>query len=158
MAGATIFPPGMIMMFGSASGPSGWLLCDGTSYATATYPSLFGAIGYAFGGSGANFNVPNLLGYFPRGANSGAGVGPSTIVGATTLDQMQGHYHAPEPTLRDGYGRAVSGGGTGIPSGVGAGEPANAAGPPSSDGTNGTPRTGLETRPAFVAVALFIKV
>ena len=59
---------------GSAA-PSGWLLCDGTSYATATYPLLFAAIGYVFGGSGANFNVPDMRGRFPLGLNdTGSGV------------------------------------------------------------------------------------
>jgi|GEM_PF-2593356 len=45
--------------FAGTSAPSGCLLCDGTSYATATYPDLFAVIGYTWGGSGANFNVPN---------------------------------------------------------------------------------------------------
>lgn len=51
---------GAIMGWTSASLPTGWVLCDGTSYATATYPNLFALIGYKFGGSGANFNVPNI--------------------------------------------------------------------------------------------------
>lgn len=37
-----------------------WVRCDGTSYATATYPALFALIGYTYGGAGANFNVPDL--------------------------------------------------------------------------------------------------
>jgi microcystin-dependent protein len=35
--------------------------CDGTSYPTTFYPSLFALIGYNYGGSGDNFNVPNLI-------------------------------------------------------------------------------------------------
>lgn len=42
--------------------PAGWVLADGTSYLVADYPELFDAIGYLYGGSGANFNVPNLKG------------------------------------------------------------------------------------------------
>lgn len=55
------FPPGMIFPFGAAAAPPGYLLCDGASYATADYPELFTAIGYSFGGAGANFNVPALI-------------------------------------------------------------------------------------------------
>jgi microcystin-dependent protein len=62
--------------------PTGWLLCDGTSYATATYPSLFAAIGYVYGGSGANFNVPNMVNAVPIGAGSIAAMG--VTAGATT--------------------------------------------------------------------------
>jgi microcystin-dependent protein len=55
-------PTGMISIHAGSSAPTGWLLCDGTSYASASYASLFGVVGYTFGGSGANFNVPNLKG------------------------------------------------------------------------------------------------
>ena len=51
-----------------ASSLSGFLLCNGTSYSTTTYARLFLVIGYTFGGSGANFNVPDLKGAFLRGA------------------------------------------------------------------------------------------
>jgi len=54
-------PVGLIHPFASATIPDGYLLCDGGSYATADYPELFDTIGYAFGGSGANFNVPDLV-------------------------------------------------------------------------------------------------
>lgn len=48
--------------------PSGWLLCDGTSYSINTYPLLYAAIQSAWGSSGAGFfNVPELRGMFLRG-------------------------------------------------------------------------------------------
>jgi microcystin-dependent protein len=50
---------------------SGWLLCDGGSYSTSTYPTLFAKIGYAYGGTGGSFNVPNLTGRLPIGLDSG---------------------------------------------------------------------------------------
>ena len=55
-------PTGMISIHAGATAPTGWLLCDGTSYASASYTALFSVVGYTFGGSGANFNVPNLKG------------------------------------------------------------------------------------------------
>jgi microcystin-dependent protein len=50
--------------------PLNFLLCDGSSYVTADYPDLFNIIGYTYGGSGDNFNVPNFESYIPIGANS----------------------------------------------------------------------------------------
>jgi hypothetical protein len=47
----------------------GWLACDGQALATADYPALFGLIGYTYGGSGANFNVPDYNTAAPAGQN-----------------------------------------------------------------------------------------
>jgi microcystin-dependent protein len=55
-------PVGMISIHAGSSSPTGWLLCDGTSYSTTTYANLYGVIGYTFAGSGESFNVPNLKG------------------------------------------------------------------------------------------------
>lgn len=55
-------PTGMVSIHAGSSAPTGWFLCDGTSYSTTTYANLFSAIGYTFGGSGSAFAVPNLKG------------------------------------------------------------------------------------------------
>lgn len=55
-------PVGMISIHAGSSAPTGWLLCDGASYASASYTALFSVIGYTFGGSGSSFFVPNLKG------------------------------------------------------------------------------------------------
>ena len=69
---------GTVTMFAGATAPPNWLICDGSSLATTgTYAALFAIIGYAHGGSGANFNLPNLQGVFPLGA------GPSNALGST---------------------------------------------------------------------------
>ena len=66
-------PIGSVTMFAGATPPANWLLCQGQSLATTgTYAALFAIIGYAFGGSGANFNLPNLRSKFPLGANPGS--------------------------------------------------------------------------------------
>jgi tail collar domain len=59
---------GDIKMTGRQTPPTNWLICDGSSLSTTTYATLFAAIGYAWGGSGANFNIPNLVQKFPLGA------------------------------------------------------------------------------------------
>lgn len=45
--------------------PAGCLACDGSSYNKALYPELFAVIGYMYGGSGNNFNVPDARGRHP---------------------------------------------------------------------------------------------
>jgi Phage Tail Collar Domain len=52
--------PGMITAYGSNVAPTGWKLCDGSQYSTTAYADLFAVIGYTYGGSGLNFNVPTL--------------------------------------------------------------------------------------------------
>ena len=92
---------GTIFAYAGTVVPTPFLLCDGASYACADYPELFANIGYTWGGSAANFNVPDLRGVYLRGAGdhgtkkkadgtayAGGGVGD------WTADKIQGHYHA----------------------------------------------------------------
>jgi microcystin-dependent protein len=76
-------PPGAMSDFGGVAGnlPVGWLLCDGNSYPTATYPALFAAIGYTWGGAGANFNVPDMRGRASIGYGAGAGLTNRSVMG-----------------------------------------------------------------------------
>ena len=57
------------VFFGSTL-PSGWLWCDGSSYSTTAYPTLFAAIGYTYGGGGGSFNVPDMRGQVPVGLDN----------------------------------------------------------------------------------------
>ena len=77
----------------NAAIPAGWLLCDGSSIATATYPDLFTAIGYTYGGAGANFNLPNLVDVFVRGQSTQtAATGGADSLTLTTAE-MPSHTH-----------------------------------------------------------------
>jgi microcystin-dependent protein len=51
--------------------PSGWLLCDGSAVSRTTYAALFAAIGttYGAGNGSTTFNVPDLRGRTPVGAD-----------------------------------------------------------------------------------------
>jgi microcystin-dependent protein len=51
---------GIVVPWGSAAIPSGFLECNGASVSTSTYAALFAVIGYTYGGSGASFNLPDL--------------------------------------------------------------------------------------------------
>ena len=59
-------PPGAMVDFAGTASPSGWLMCDGSSVSTVVYASLFATIGYTYGGSGSNFNLPDYRGKFAR--------------------------------------------------------------------------------------------
>jgi len=86
---------GMVITYAgtNASIPAGWLLCDGASVATATYPNLFTALGYAYGGAGANFNLPNMVGVFAKGsATQTATTGGNNSI-TLTESQMPTHSH-----------------------------------------------------------------
>lgn len=90
----------------------------------------------------------NLGGYFLRNAG-GSSPNIAGAVGAQQLDEMQGHSHTvSNGTTGLGFN---SGSGLGLITASGAGSNVITANTPFSDGTNGTPRTGLETRPINVA-------
>lgn len=55
-------PIGVVFPFAGSLFPPGWILCDGRSLSTTTYAELFSYLGYAYGGSGGNFNIPDLRG------------------------------------------------------------------------------------------------
>jgi microcystin-dependent protein len=64
-------PSGMIMAYGAAAAPDGWLLCDGASLLRASYPELFAVIGTTYGSAdGTHFNAPNMKGKVVVGYNS----------------------------------------------------------------------------------------
>ena len=67
-------PAGTLLDFAGPVAPSGYLLCDGSSYSTTTYSGLFNAISYTWGGTGSSFNVPDLRGRTTIGAGSGTGL------------------------------------------------------------------------------------
>lgn len=58
----SFYAPGLMSLYAGATAPTGWLLCNGASVLVATYQDLFNNIGYTHGGSGANFNLPDLSG------------------------------------------------------------------------------------------------
>jgi len=72
--------PGMIQMWGGASAPTGFFICDGSAVSRTTYAALFAAIGtnYGYGDGSTTFNIPDMRGLFPRGVDNGAGRDPDT--------------------------------------------------------------------------------
>jgi microcystin-dependent protein len=70
----------------------GLLKCDGTSHLVATYQNLYNVIGYAYGGSGLNFNVPNLH------SNKTTIKGASNTATVGTITQTATHTHTANAT------------------------------------------------------------
>ena len=83
VAAVAATPTGMIAPYGGSAAPTGWLLCDGASYATAAQPALSAVIGYTYGGSGANFNVPDLRGRVVAGLDNMGGSAATRLTSTT---------------------------------------------------------------------------
>lgn len=102
-------PAGLIMAYGGATTPTGWLLCDGSAVSRTTYANLFSAIGTSWGsGDGfTTFNIPDCRGLFLRGVSGGSGRDPDAAsrtavnpggnsgnsVGSYEADQYRSHSH-----------------------------------------------------------------
>jgi microcystin-dependent protein len=91
--GGSVVTSGMVSAWAGGAAPTGWLLCDGSSVATATYPDLFTAIGYAYGGAGANFNLPNLVDVFVRGQSSQTAATGGANSKTLAISEIPSHTH-----------------------------------------------------------------
>jgi microcystin-dependent protein len=91
-------PAGVISQYAGDTAPDGYLLCTGQSLATTEYPALFAAIGYAYGGSGGSFSVPNLQNRIPVGKGNETEFDALGEVGGAkthvlTTSEMPSHTH-----------------------------------------------------------------
>ncbi|KPM47419.1 tail fiber protein [Jiulongibacter sediminis] len=87
-------PIGTIQMWPTSSAPSGWLLCNGSSFSSGTYPDLASVLG----GS----TLPDFTGRFPLGSgNSGENGSTNHSLGSDggeethtlTINEMPSHNH-----------------------------------------------------------------
>jgi microcystin-dependent protein len=88
--------PGEIKMWPTASAPTGYLLCDGSSVSTTTYATLFAVVGYTFGGSGASFTLPDYRGKMPIGVSGSYALASTGGAATTTLitANLPSHTHS----------------------------------------------------------------
>jgi len=147
---------GELAFFARNTAPSGYLKANGALVSRATYSTLFTAIGTTFGvGDGSTtFNLPDLRGEFLRGWDDSRGVDSSRVFGSAQSDAFQGHYHY------NGYTNAklyAGGSTTGDFLATGPSVASDGVRNPTTDGTNGAPRTAAETRPRNVALLACIK-
>ena len=117
--------------------PAGFLIADGRSLKKAEYTELFDVIGYTYGGSGDNFNLPNFAdGKFMRSIG-----GSAAALGAAQQDEIKSHSHG--IGQQPGVGQSNNGGTGGF---VGQNSYIQS-------GATG----GNETRPYNMAVVVIIK-
>lgn len=106
---SSLVPAGVILAFGGATAPTGWLLCEGDLVSRTTYADLFAAVSIAHGsGDGTTtFALPDYRGRFVRGrANSSAndpdratrtaantGGNTADAVGSLQTTQFSSHVH-----------------------------------------------------------------
>lgn len=93
-----LVPAGVISQYAGSTAPDGYLLCTGQSLSTNTYPALFAAIGYTYGGSDSSFNVPNLQNRVPVGLGSETEFDALGETGGSkthqlTINEMPSHTH-----------------------------------------------------------------
>jgi len=102
-------PAGSLIMYGGATVPTGYLMCNGSAVSRTTYSDLYIAIGTAYGdGDGSNtFNVPDMRDKIAGGAGVNAlasEAGKDTHTAADllkhthTMDTKGEHIH---PLLRN---------------------------------------------------------
>lgn len=100
-AGSLSVPLGTILPYAGSAGsvPSGWLLCDGTSYDVNAYPELFALIGTDYGSEPNRFKVPNLNGRTPVGYDinqsefNALGKADGAKTHTLTTNEMPSHTH-----------------------------------------------------------------
>lgn len=149
-AGAAI-PAGAVMPFAMNSVPSGWLGADGTAVSRSTYAALFAAIStlYGAGDGSTTFNLPDLRGYFVRGAGTNSDGAASGTFAGKQADMVGPHTHTVGVAIQvDVY-----------PSGYAAGNrdfTFNAAGAGEFDVVVPN-NSGTETRPKNIAMIYCIK-
>lgn len=115
---STIIPylvlSGTIQIWGSASIPSSWLLCDGSSVLRSDYPNLFSVIGITFGSvDGTHFTLPDFRGKFPFGKSTS---GTGNTLGGSFGNIDHTHTADPPSTNSSSDGSHNHGGVTGAPS------------------------------------------
>ena len=168
----SLVPAGAIMPFARSTAPSGWLACDGAEVAIATYGTLATAIyvgdgdnadadlvyGFKTNGSGTrsttgtHIKLPDLRGEFIRGWDNSRGIDSSRKNASYQDDAFQGHRHSVS------HNAATSSGANGAGASPLLIAPATITiGDPTTDTTNGTPRTAAETRPRNVTALYCIK-
>lgn len=159
---------GSYKFFAGDTPGAGYIVAEGQLEDTAEFPRLFNYLGTKYGGNGTTtFGIPDARGLVMVGAGAhgtmtranGTAYNGGTV-GATRNDQIQGFAL---PTTSGNTAGTVLANNLALATRVSRGltlakvDATLNSSDFSSDGTNGTPRTGDETRPAEIAVLVCIK-
>lgn len=162
-------PRGMIIAYGGAAAPNGWLLCDGSEKMTSQYPGLSALLGTRFGtASAGKFKLPDLRGRVIAGAGNGAGLTPraaGTTFGAENVllaaDMIPPHRHAVNITSGTNVNRGqccVSNPNNGDYGGGQALHQHQVTGQTESAGAWGNPTAPVPTTQPSLAISYIIKI
>lgn len=100
----SLLAAGVILEFAGAAAPTGFLSCNGSQIAIATYPDLYAIIGTTYntgGESAGNFRLPDMRGRCAVGTGTGSGLttramaassGAETV--ALSTSEMPSHTHS----------------------------------------------------------------
>ncbi|MBD8666545.1 phage tail protein [Pseudomonas lurida] len=166
IAQASALPVGSMIGFPVDKVAPGFLELDGSVKSASAYPDLATFLAGAFnkGDEGAgNFRLPESRGEFLRGWDHGRGVDTGRAIGSMQLDSLQGfRMESMRSKASTSWGNDDGGAGDpayGPPMGsvTPSTRPRNLTGAFVSDGVNGVPRIGSETRPRSLAVMWCIK-
>jgi len=84
---SSIMPTGTVMPFAGENLPNDeWLFCGGQSVAIADYEALYNTIGLTYGGTGSNFNLPDLRGRVIAGKDDMNGLTASRLTSSSAAN------------------------------------------------------------------------
>lgn len=113
VAWTQIVPAGVIQQYAGTTAPSGYLLCNGASFSSITYPDLAAVVGDTYQAhSSTTYYVPNIKGRVPVGLEVS---GTFEILGDTggaqthtlTTAQLSSHTHSNPTVTAAATGSAV---------------------------------------------------
>ncbi|GFM51456.1 hypothetical protein PSCICE_27230 [Pseudomonas cichorii] len=158
-------PIGMMVPFPVSAIPAGFLEVDGSLQSISAYPDLGAYLGTRFNQANdpaGYFRLPDSRGEFLRGWDHGRGIDAGRVLGAYQADSLQG-FRLESMRAADGrvgnddVGSGAIGFGFAMSTATSESRPRNLTGAFVTDGVNGTPRVGSETRGRNVAVMWCIK-
>lgn len=87
---ASAFSAGMLMPYGGATAPTGWVLCYGQAISRTTYADLYAVVGttYGAGDGSTTFNVPDLRGRVVAGKDDMGGASANRLTSALNGDNL----------------------------------------------------------------------
>jgi len=88
-----------------------WIPCNGATLSKTAYPELFTILGYTYGGTGDDFNVPDMQNLFVVGTGSAYNIGTTGGSAEVTLDEteMPVHNHGiTEPNNGQGHQHSIT--------------------------------------------------
>jgi|14_taG_2_1085336.scaffolds.fasta_scaffold34738_2 microcystin-dependent protein len=84
---SSLMPTGTVMPFAGTALPNDdWLFCGGQSVAIADYQALYDTIGITYGGSGSNFNLPDLRGRVIAGRDDMNGINANRLTSSSAAN------------------------------------------------------------------------